>query len=67
MFTEWQNWNECSLFCGSGEQIRYRKCDNGNIGSPGCEKELSENERICNTEPCRKIIRHYSILPFTLI
>lgn len=37
VWSEWQDWSECSTTCGPGLMSRKRTCLGGKEGGPGCE------------------------------
>uniref|UniRef100_UPI00193A61B8 uncharacterized protein LOC120335429 n=1 Tax=Styela clava TaxID=7725 RepID=UPI00193A61B8 len=50
-WTEWNNWNRCSLPCGGGVRTRSRFCENGLPGDIGCFGISNERE-MCNNRAC---------------
>ena len=46
-----QNWSQCSLKCGGGEQTIQLQCIKPENGGKPCEGE-SIRKRNCNTDPC---------------
>ena len=52
-WSEWSDWNECTVTCGGGEQNRFRSCDNPlpAFGGKPCPGER-QGTRPCNEFPC---------------
>ena len=53
-YSKWGSWGECSVPCGRGKQMRYRKCDNPvpKRGGKGCgelgpARELRTCQGVC--------------------
>ena len=49
----WNDWSQCSVECGGGEQTRTKECYNPppEYGGADCDEEAFET-RACNTDPC---------------
>ncbi|XP_072047054.1 uncharacterized protein [Amphiura filiformis] len=43
---KWSTWSECSVSCGTGQQIRTRMCDKDGITCPG---NTTQETQICTT------------------
>ena len=56
-FTDWSNWDTCSVTCGGGIQGRTRSCTNPapQYGGASCVGDVS-SEQNCNTEECPSMI-----------
>ena len=56
-WSEWQDWGECSVSCGGGDQSRLRKCDNPSPLHDGkdCIEDGSKDSetRRCNEIKCQ--------------
>ncbi|XP_066919223.1 SCO-spondin-like [Clytia hemisphaerica] len=52
-WTEWTDWGECSVTCGTGTQARTRTCTNPTPANGGdtCTGDTSESQD-CNINPC---------------
>ncbi|XP_052105775.1 SCO-spondin-like [Mytilus californianus] len=52
-WTEWSSWNECSVICGGGIQVRDRNCSNPvpQYGGDQCFGN-STNSDTCNEQQC---------------
>ena len=52
-WTEWSEWDNCTLACGGGNQTRTRTCDNPPPEHKGedCGADNSETQA-CNIDPC---------------
>ncbi len=52
-WTEWTEWDACSLTCGTGTQSRTRACTNPapQNGGDNCVGDASESQD-CNTDTC---------------
>ncbi|XP_063981797.1 ADAMTS-like protein 4 [Diachasmimorpha longicaudata] len=58
---EWymSDWSECSTTCNGGMQTRVVRCIAEGFESMGCEvRNKPVDQRICNTQPCRKDLSH---------
>lgn len=58
-YSDWSNWEECTVTCGGGVQKRLRTCTNPppSDGGPTCiEQNLgpAEETQGCNTRDCGK-------------
>ena len=53
VFSEWDDWTECTVLCGGGSQTRSRTCDNPapQFGGLPCDGEVTECQA-CNVDPC---------------
>ena len=53
-FSEWSNWTNCSVPCGTGFQLRHRNCSSPPPahGGQGCESKNFTEGRICVIGPC---------------
>lgn len=50
VWSSWSEYNECSVSCGNGTQIKTRTCDNGDPGDIGCHVGGTTAQRSCNGE-----------------
>ena len=56
-YTQWTEWSDCGVTCGSGVQNRSRSCTNPTPQYDGksCEDVGPADEtKECNKNPCRK-------------
>ncbi|XP_066014754.1 coadhesin isoform X2 [Pocillopora verrucosa] len=53
-FSEWSNWTNCSVPCGTGFQLRHRNCSSPPPAheGQGCESKNFTEGRICVMGPC---------------
>ena len=49
---DWNDWSTCSVSCGSGQQFRYRFCDNPNQTPDGKVCEGSGTGSQYETQDC---------------
>lgn len=51
-FTQWSQWSECSLYCGSGTRRRFRRCSPiPRCGGDPCDPDISTmEEEVCSGE-----------------
>ena len=56
-FTDWGEWEECSVTCGDGVRYRFRTCTAGceNIDADDANHSLDETEA-CSQTACKFII-----------
>lgn len=52
-YSEWGEWNACTVTCGIGSKSRTRDCDNPvpDYGGANCSGD-SEDIMTCNETPC---------------
>lgn len=52
-WSDWTDWSQCSVGCGSGTQTATRTCTNPSpqYGGANCQGDSSQT-RTCNTDPC---------------
>lgn len=50
-WSEWTEFSDCSVTCGSGIQRRQRECMFGEAGDEGCIGETDDTQ-VCNTSEC---------------
>ncbi|XP_022783416.1 A disintegrin and metalloproteinase with thrombospondin motifs adt-1-like isoform X1 [Stylophora pistillata] len=52
--SEWSNWTECSVACGTGYQLRHRNCTSPppEHGGKSCESRISVDVRSCTMGAC---------------
>ena len=46
VFSQWNEWTPCSKSCGTGENIRERKCEQGSCNGPVIQS------KDCNVHDC---------------
>ncbi|KAH3854729.1 hypothetical protein DPMN_097278 [Dreissena polymorpha] len=51
-WTEWTEWNVCTLTCGSGTRDRSRSCIEPKFGDKGCEVVDNIQSELCNIKTC---------------
>jgi hypothetical protein len=57
-WTEWSEFDNCTLSCGGGTHTRTRTCDNPkpDYGGTNCSDTNVDFEiQLCNTQPCPPI------------
>ena len=52
-WSTWQDWNSCSVTCGSGSRSRYQECNNPEPahGGSNCQGNVTEIES-CSMKVC---------------
>ena len=48
-------WSECSVTCGGGEQNRTQSCVNSDNIEGQCSGNAASDSRDCNVDSCRKL------------
>ena len=63
-YSEWQDWEACSVTCGNGTTKRTRTCTDGQYGGVACVGSTMETEEtaICNDFDCPDCKHFQSIL-----
>ena len=61
-WSEWAEWEKCSVSCGGAEQSRSRKCNNPfpEFGGNQCNVDGSSSREYqsCNEDPCPGTLIH---------
>lgn len=52
VWSDWQQWSECTKSCDGGTQYRQRTCKVPQFGGADCLGNNSES-RLCNLQPCQ--------------
>lgn len=60
-WSEWTEFSDCSVTCGSGIQRRQRECMFGEAGDEGCIGETDDTQ-VCNTSECPVCDPDYEVL-----
>ena len=50
VWSEWSEYGDCSVTCGSGIKTRSRECENGEAGELGCHEGGISDSTTCNTQ-----------------
>ena len=69
MWSEWEEFSECSVSCGGGEKSRQRYCNNPEPQYEGEDCEGDDEETMsCNEDPCPgKVITNAILFPIPYV
>ena len=64
-WSDWEDWGECSITCGGGNQTRSRVCDNPEpaFGGKNCTEDgsMASETQMCNEDACPGEEINYSL------
>ena len=67
LYSEWGDWEDCSVTCGGGTHKRVRTCTDPSLGGSVCVEDAKEETKSCNDFECpdsKYILFHYGYRVF---
>ena len=66
LYSEWGDWEDCSVTCGGGTHKRVRTCTDPSLGGSVCVEDAKEETKSCNDFECPDSKYYYFIINIEL-